>query len=177
MRNPLDVHRYTIEVREICIPSLVFPAHEGRADLFEVSRRSRLVFQNAVYRLAIYFKREFGYDFIQYEPKATDTHPKDRAYLWMDRSNFGEEGLPIGAASFRWREWTNHEPTFALQWIWMHPYERCKGHVREAWPFFQKQHGEFLIEPPLSPGMKAFLKKVDPNKLKPYETAETSNHD
>jgi len=176
MRHPLDGHRHKIELREIRIPEHLVAVHEGRADLFEVSFRTHLAFRNAVHRFAIYFKREFGYDFIQYDPQEFDVHSKDVAYLWMDQSNSYPKGLPIGAVSFRWREWTNHEPTFALQWIWLHPYERCKGHVRAAWPFFQKQHGDFVVEPPLSPAMKAFLKKVDPDKLKPYEM-ETSGHD
>jgi hypothetical protein len=46
---------------------------------------------------------------------------------------------------------------WALQWIWFHPYERRKGHLRNAWPYFLDRFGTFQVEPPLSPAMDKLL--------------------
>lgn len=110
-----------------------------------------------VERFAYYFRREFGYDFVQFEasedlswtgtPLPNEGHP----YL------FTTEGRHVGAACFRWRTYTNIAPAWWLAWIWLHPYARRRGRLTKAWPTFIADHPGFFVEPPLSPAMQAFL--------------------
>lgn len=109
--------------------------------------------------LATYFKREFGYDFIQYEINPSEDHEEDRAYLWsMDDYRDGKEiSKYFGCLSVRWREWSNHEPGYALSWVWFHPYQRGRGHLTRMWPWFIKRFPGCSVEHPISPAMLGFL--------------------
>jgi hypothetical protein len=120
-----------------------------------VTDQSRLVVRKAVHKLAVYFQREFQYDFVQYSAKESGGH----AYLWLG----GWEHRPtaIGACYFSMEEWANKPPCWALRWIWLHPYERSHGHLTEAWPYFEKRYGEFHVEHPISEAMEGFLRKYD----------------
>jgi hypothetical protein len=116
--------------------------------------------RRAVYRMAQFFKWEGGYDFTQYgyDGQEDDWAP---AFVWHRGELDGERwsDTAFGACCFRWREWTDAPPGWALQWIWLHPYERSHGHLTAAWPFFRARFGDFLVEPPLSRAMKGFLAK------------------
>jgi hypothetical protein len=116
-------------------------------------------FREAVEQIAYFFRREFGYDFVQYcsQEEDDDGH---RAYLWVQPGTL-EHGKvkAIGACCFRWREWEGAPPSYGLQWVWFHPHERRKGYLTKAWPYFQKRFGKFIPESPLSIGMKRFLLK------------------
>jgi hypothetical protein len=110
--------------------------------------------RRAVETLARYFQREFGYDLIQYSAdEASD--PRDRVFLWLEDRCGSYEA--IGAACFRWREWENVPHGLGLAWIWIHPYLRRHGILGAHWDFFRHLYGDFSVEPPLSPAMKAFL--------------------
>jgi hypothetical protein len=112
--------------------------------------------------MAWHFRREFGYDFVQYTSgEEDDGH---RAYLWVLPGTL-ENGKvkAVGACCFRWREWDGAPASYGLQWIWLHAHERRKGHLTKAWPYFQERFGKFIPESPLSPAMKRFLlKRLDP---------------
>lgn len=127
-----------------------------------VTARSPKLFRQAVEQMAYYFRREFGYDFVQYSSEEKDDG--HRAYLWVLPETL-ENGKvkAVGACCFRWREWEDAPASYALQWIWLHPHERRKGRLTQAWPYFQERFGKFIPEPPLSPAMKRFLlKRLDP---------------
>lgn len=153
---------YTIQLPRV--PSTLQRAaidHETPGGLIEVSPRSPLRLRRCVETFARYFRREFRYDFVQYsalEPGAAN----ERAYLWMSRNAYPP--FFFGAASFRWRAWKDAAPGFALQWVWLHPYERRRGYLTRAWPAFRAQFGDFHCERPLSPAMAAFLRKLDPHE-------------
>lgn len=123
-------------------------------------RRNR----DAVERLAYYFRREFGYDFVQYN---ADEGPGDErypavAFLWASmRNSFDDRDVAVGATCFRWREWKDTPAGWAMQWIWLHPYVRRKGLLSAAWPALREAFGDFDVEPPLSPAMRMFLAKVN----------------
>lgn len=109
-----------------------------------------------VEKLAKYFRREFQYDSIQYSARESmEKNGTQEAFLWTNDP--GCRHFAIGACCFRWRVWTNAPPGWALQWIWLHPYERNRGRLTRAWPYFQDRFGDFHVEPPLSPAMRAFL--------------------
>jgi len=64
----------------------------------------------------------------------------------------------VGACAFRWREYTNHEPMWAMQWIWIAPRARRHGVLTHRWHGFQT-HFSFVLEYPLSDAMQAFATK------------------
>jgi len=53
----------------------------------------------------------------------------------------------------------DYEQRGGLEWIWITPKERKKGHLATRWINFRKQFGDFVVESPVSDGMKGFLKK------------------
>ncbi len=132
--------------------------------LVAVRRFSPLIHRRAVERFAYYFKREFRYDFPQFE--AEDVTDDYRAWLFASH-DYSAEWRPFGAACFRYRRYEGGDkPVWALQWIWLHPYFREGGHLKKAWPLFIKALGEPVdVEPPYSRAMVAFLGRADPNTL------------
>jgi hypothetical protein len=126
-----------------------------RVQIRLVSRKSPVTMRRATETLARYFQREFGYDFLQYsEDERGDS--RDRVYLWTrDDCMFHSA---VGAACFRWRDYSNAPHGLALAWIWLHPYLRRQGILSAHWEYFRARHGDFYVETPLSPAMEAFLK-------------------
>jgi hypothetical protein len=131
--------------------------------------------RRAVECCAYYFKRELGFDFVQYcsLEKKDDKH---RAFLWVDHGTLDDKDrvTVIGACCFRLRKWSDvqpHQPaeSYAFQWVWLHPYARRKGHLQKAWPYFCRRFGRIVPEPPMSASMVAFLKR---NKAFPYDAPE-----
>ena len=104
--------------------------------------------------VATYFRREFHYDFVQYS--ATETDVRALGFVWVSPGG----GWVTGGACFRWREYLDSTPAYAMQWIWLHPYVRRSGLLSRAWPFFRARCGPFTCEPPLSPAMDGFLNKL-----------------
>ena len=134
-------------------------AHAPEAVVQVVSSRSAIHWRHAVERFAYYFKREGHYDFVQYHSSEDDGHDKDRAVLWKaSRDDVYPKVTLAGAAMFRWRM----EKRYAMAWVWLHPYERRRGHLSESWPWLTKpsMFGEFDVEGPISEGMTALLRKL-----------------
>jgi hypothetical protein len=124
-----------------------------------VRSKSPSKLRKAVERFAIYFRREFHYDFVQFSAKEKpgDDEPY-AAYLFASERN-SYPRLWVGACCFRWREYDDVEPRWVVQWMWLHPYFRGKGILGHAWDKFHEVHGNFYCEPPLSRAMEAFLRK------------------
>lgn len=127
-------------------------------EFIHVTPSSPLKLRKAVERIAYYFRREGGFDFVQYS--ATEDDQRRQAYLWLPKRWIKYPRPVVGACCFRWREYTQEEPAWALQWIWLHPYQRGQGLLMDAWPYFKQEYGDFSVEPPLSGAMEGFLKKV-----------------
>lgn len=111
-----------------------------------------------VERFAIYFRREFGFDFQQFEAteKFEEGEKPYQAYLFINEPNRYPR-VWTGACCFRWRNFKDSEARWGMQWIWLHPYYRDHGILTRAWPRFHELHGNFLPEAPFSPAMKKFL--------------------
>ena len=126
-----------------------------------VTTRSPLSLRRAVYQIAKYFRREFRFDFLQYD--YTDEEASARAYLFEAVGNLEAwpRSVMVGACCFRWREWSNVPHGWALQWVWLHPYARGRGILAGHWPYFRQRFGDFHVEGPLSPAMAAFLARVE----------------
>jgi len=115
---------------------------------------------------ARYFKKEFKYNSIQYE---ANEHLFDEnrysGFLFSELARDRlEEDTPsvfrlFGGGCFRWREYKDHKPTWVLDWIWIHPFFRHRGHLHKHWKFMRDRYGDFLVEHPLSADMEKFIEK------------------
>jgi hypothetical protein len=116
-----------------------------------VTGESSFALRTAVDKCNIYLIGELGYkrQFDRYEVDSDYL-----AYLWGEPAE-GRVAV-YGACCFRNRNYEKGAQ-YAMQWIWIHPYARRKGHLAGAWPYFRTRFGAFLVEPPLSDGMKRFL--------------------
>ena len=150
-----------IERLRISVPIISKPDGEL---LIRVDCDSPLQHRKAVRKMAEFFHRESCYDFVMYGRGGKDTDPKHVAFLFLPHEAGGVTDLRIpcvGGTCFRWREWTDSPPGYAMQWVWMHPFYRRKKLLSRAWPEFRKQFGDFHVEPPLSDAMKAFLNEIE----------------
>lgn len=102
-----------------------------------------------VYAYAFRFRREFGYDFVQWHRTKRDDGAV--AYVFADDTGRFGRGAPVGGCAFRLRGsvWT-------LDWIWVIPALRRQGVLSRRWERFRQRFGEFQLEHPLSDAMKAF---------------------
>ena len=103
-----------------------------------------------VYERARLFRREFGYDFLQW---SIEDDPDAIGFLFSDGI-----GRIIGACAFR-PQLGNADRPWRLDWIWLCPDARRSGSLRREWQRFRQRFGDFDVEPPLSEAMKAFLIK------------------
>jgi hypothetical protein len=115
-----------------------------------VTRQSPLKLRKQVEVFASYFRREFDYAIREFHARESDPYT---AYLFPDP----DVNVWIGACCFRPESYAYDVDADTLRWIWLHPYQRMKDVLTEAWPFFTAKHGDFFVEPPLSPGMLHFL--------------------
>lgn len=130
-----------------------------------VTPTSPQVLRRAVTCIAHYFRREITNGMLQYSSSEEDDDGH-RAYLWANEGCLHNGKITVfGACCFRLRQWPHPLPegfpeeSYALQWLWLHPYERRKGHLSKAWPYFLARFDPFVPEGPFSPGMDAFLRK------------------
>lgn len=114
--------------------------------------RSDTRLRNAFHKLACYFRREFHYDFVPYDPDEADRSL--RGYIWISDTD-----IAIGGCCFRRVKWENAAPGYLLTWVWFHPYERRQGHLTRIWPFFETRFSRFSVDPPYSEAMTRFLQK------------------
>ena len=85
-----------------------------------------------------------------------DDDPKAHGFLFNDDSCVFGHGAIVGACE---REYTDHPPCWAMQWIWIAPKARRRGILSRRWDAFRARFGKFVIEPPLSDAMQAFAAK------------------
>lgn len=107
-----------------------------------------------MYLRAVAFRREFHYDFVQWQSAKGISDPKARGYLFVN-----DKKIIVGACSFRYQESKSKQKFWALDWAWICPTERRNGHWSKRWPYFRKQYGDFLVTYPVSDQMKSFLEK------------------
>jgi hypothetical protein len=132
--------------------------------LILVTNRSRVAYQRAVQQLAFYFGRETGFGPAGYDPNDCGRHPASETRAFLLHQPDYEHVTAVGAGCFRRREYDNvAEPFWALQWVWLHPFERGQGRLTDLWPFFRAMFGPFHVEGPYSPAMRAFMTKHPPD--------------
>lgn len=108
-----------------------------------------------MYDRAYAFKREFRYDFVQWQSRKGDDDRQAHGYLITD-----DAGAIVGACAFRWRE-----SRWGLQWVWISPLHRRQGHLGRRWQDFRKRFGDFQVESPVSEAMRAFLARKGDSDL------------
>jgi len=128
--------------------------------LIAVDWRSRPWLNKAVYERAKLFRREFGYDFVQWYElgpgREFEPDFRARAFLFIADDN----AIIAGACAFRWRAWTKAPHEWAMDWVWLAPRFRRRGILTRHWPTFTALFGSgFYLEPPLSDAMEAFARK------------------
>lgn len=126
-------------------------------------------FRQYVEKFARYFLREMRTDGIQFEASETVEsvgYVPYEAYLFHDLAHDlpDEDSSPkqrcFGACCFRWREYEKAPPEWSLDWIWLHPFRRKRGVLRDVWPLFEQKYGQFYIETSYSAAMEKFLSKA-----------------
>ena len=177
----IDQERYRIQ-----LPSMSWP--DGRTlmlgdkkeELHEVSLSEPLRYRKAVEKLAYYFRREFGYDFPPYtaDNALSFDQRTDVVFMWIGQGwddHIGRRSVGYGACAFDYEtcdfpdvETCGADGHWFLTWAWFHPYERRKGHLSGAWPYFQERFGDFGVQYPISESMKTFLDKHHDTAMKKF---------
>ncbi|MNJ44748.1 hypothetical protein D3C77_398130 [compost metagenome] len=121
-----------------------------------VDQEAPLWMHGAVYERALEFKREFGYDAVQWDGSSNNRAGEDwQGWLFAADT----EGTIAGACAFMRRDGAVDGPRWSLQWIWLAPKYRRSGFLESRWPSFLEAYGDFEIETPLSPAMQSFVRK------------------
>jgi GNAT superfamily N-acetyltransferase len=114
-----------------------------------------------VYARAIWFRREFHYDFVQWSPTGKDLeddeHDRDHQAIVLV-----EDSRPLGVAAFCYTFWDDAPACWCLRFIWVAPSARRQGLVSRRWSQWRKTYGAFHIEHPWSEAMEAFIRKHEP---------------
>lgn len=99
------------------------------------------------------FRREFHYDFLQWNGSSSKkATPNFQGYLFTDHTGKLPTGTIVGACAFAFRQ-----ERWSLDWIWVIPSMRRHGVLLNRWPTFLERYGDFDIEHPLSDAMEAFV--------------------
>lgn len=133
-------------------------------DIYNFEKHGMLLVRNVddirlrkiVYKFALFFRREFSYDFVQYSEIKEEDATICRAFIFQD---YAYSGMGVGACCFRKRRYADYDG-WCLQWIWLHPFFRDRGLFTKALPLFKKMFGDFYIEPPFSKTMDHIVNKV-----------------
>ena len=144
------------------------------APFLVIGPQSPLSWLKVVEKMAYYFKRELGYEtptfvaddrfepelrhdriLVFYKSKILDHKPSVR-----NPKDFINAYIFFGAIGVRWQQWKDVPASWSLPWVWLHPYERRKGHLTNAWPLVLKMFPNPVVEQPISQAMTGFLNKV-----------------
>lgn len=172
IKVPLIKHKNLIKIPDdLKIDNNIFkyyPKYDTGYEIVMVSERSPLIYKKALEDIAYYFKREMKTDFSQYEANEKQNNKKLRGFIWVNE--FPTEWRVVGGCCFRFREWDNFIPIWSFDWIWLHPYLRNKGFLKEYWNLFCFLFSPFILEYPLSKAMENFIKKQK------YEIKKTTDN-
>lgn len=119
-----------------------------------------------MYSRALAFKREFHYDFVQWDAVNPRSDVTGQGFLFVD-----EEKCIVGACAFRLRE-DDGKSWWGLQWIWFAPAHRRAGLLARRWTALRERFGRFHIEGPVSPAMQRFLAKIGDADLMAYKNID-----
>jgi hypothetical protein len=125
-----------------------------QAELVDAS--SPLWMHEAVLQRARAFRREFSYDFVQWDGSAQRAAPEGcHGYLFAGDA----AGTIAGACGFLVEKSGQYAGQWSLHWIWLAPKFRRQGFLKARWNDFLNRYGDFYIEAPLSEAMQGFVRK------------------
>ncbi|WP_412540090.1 hypothetical protein R8Z50_30375 [Longispora sp. K20-0274] len=110
-----------------------------------------LALRHIVADVGIQFKRELGYDTPPFDPG----DPLGDGVLILSQKFIATFPIAAGAAEFI----RHDDGAWMMTWIWLHPYERGNSLAGQVWDELEDRYGQFLIDGPLSPAMRAFLNR------------------
>jgi hypothetical protein len=154
-------------------------AQVGDAPFLVLGPQSPVSWLNAVEQMAYYFKRELKFDFVPFwaDEWLDNALERDRVLVFYQTEILDHKPTPknpkdfknaytfYGAIGVRWQQWDDAPASWWVPWIWLHPYERRRGHLTGAWPYLLKMFPNPCIERPVSPSMQSFLKKWEQGQL------------
>lgn len=118
-------------------------------------------------RMGYFIKREEHYDFPLYS--ADKLEEEGFGHLFGNPYG-GGASRAVGGGAFNFEKWSDADPSYCLEWVWIHPYFRRQGILAAAWENWRSKYGEFAIRPPYSRAMLAFLIKVNhPNPSQSWD--------
>lgn len=123
--------------------------------VFAVNMKSQKKHRVAAERIAYYFKREFGYDFVPYNAADEDA----QIYGFINE----QTDELIGCMCVRQKKTIHSDKSekmrWWIDWAWMHPYFRNKNIIGPFIPTLISLHPNPILETPLSKAAIAFAKK------------------
>lgn len=132
---------------------------DGYESLIYIAPSSAKKKKEALEKMAVYFRREFKYDYVQY---CKENHGSDCTGILFtepatDLVKHGNHfpNRVIGGACFR-KKLTGE---FFLDWVWFHPFARNRKNLKKHWPALRQKFQSFTLTEPLSAHMAAFVKK------------------
>jgi hypothetical protein len=115
--KPLAIESESVNI----IPPLIW-LRDSESNPIRITYKSPILYRKAVYKIACFFRREFGYDFVQYGFQGIEDDRRHVAFLWLNPEAVGVHNFRvpcIGASCFRYRD---EKKGFSMQWVWFHPY-------------------------------------------------------
>lgn len=142
-----EVHlRWEAMTHSVFCPSLLAAIH-SEVSPFSVTHSSPAWKHAHMYRCARAFKHETRNDYVPWPEE-------DLKELHIEGQLIGDyKGNVFGAASFK----PSLQNYWELNWVWIAPSERGKGHLKLQWTKWMRQYGEILPSPPVSKPMSKFL--------------------
>jgi hypothetical protein len=128
---------------------------------------SPLSYREAARRLAENFANCTPFGSAPYEANESEvygiTYSRDRVLLFSKKIGAGRIRC-FGAVGMRWKKYEYTDMPegegWFMTWAWFHPTEQRKDHLRNAWPHISRLFPDFMPQPPATPAMGAFLKKI-----------------
>lgn len=142
---------------ELNSPVLELPEGYGKSILY-VDTFSDIAWKQALAAMAVCFKKEFRYDYLQYDEFDQDLTCTGVLILEPARDLVETEhhfpSWVIAGGCFR----RDESGRYFLDWIWFHPYARNRGNLKKRWRALREKFGDFYLTEPLSPHMELFMK-------------------
>jgi hypothetical protein len=118
-------------------------------------------------RCARYFHREVDMHAVPpYEiDEGVDEEHKNTYILMRDNQ-------PLGAFCMRKQYYKHAIETWALDWVWIHPYARGKGFMDLIVKLLDEEYDNWFLSTPLSPAMQAYVRTHELEHRLPQMTME-----
>lgn len=131
----------------------------GYPGLLFIDRSSVELWKAPLAVIASYFKKEMKFDHLQFDESMYDNADYVGFLLLQGAMDLvtHDDHYPnrvVGGGTF-----VKRGDRLELDWVWLHPFSRNEGALRNAWKTFKNKFGQFTVAMPLSVQMAAFLQK------------------